>query len=67
VLHDRNSKAAQFGLIANAELQQYVQKLPESVRQIAGSVYTMLRKGGEVQEVSGDLLPNAAERVAVSC
>ena len=38
---------------------EYMQELPESVKQKVGSVYTMLRKGGEAQQVSGDLLPNA--------
>jgi hypothetical protein len=42
----------------------------ESVKQMVGWVYTMLKKGGEVQQVSGDLLPkttNASEELAVSC
>ena len=44
---------------ADTTANEYMQELPESVKQMVESVYTMLRKGGEVQQVSGDLLPNA--------
>ena len=55
---------------ADTTANEYMQELPESVKQMVGSVYTMLRKGGEVQQLSGDLLPNATnapEGLAVSC
>jgi len=48
---------------ADTTANEYMQELPESVKQMVGSVYTMLRKGGEVQQVSGDLLPNATNAV----
>ena len=54
---------------ADTTANEYMQELPESVKQMVGSVYTMLKKGGEVQQVSSDLLPNAtnaAEGFAVS-
>ncbi len=54
---------------ADITANEYMQELPESVKQMVGSVYMMLRKGGEVQQVSGDLLPNAtnaSEGLAVS-
>ena len=44
---------------ADTTANEYMQELPESVKQMVESVYTMLRKGGEVQQVSGDLLSNA--------
>jgi hypothetical protein len=55
---------------ADTTANEYMQELPESVKQMVGSVYTMLTKGGEVQQVPADLLPNAtnaAEGLAVSC
>ncbi len=54
---------------ANTTANEYMQELPESVKKMVGSVYTMLKKGGEVQQVSGDLLPNAtnaSEELATS-
>jgi len=44
---------------ADTTANEYMQELPESVKQMVESVYTMLRKGEEVQQVSGELLPNA--------
>ena len=44
---------------ADTTANEYMQELPESVKKMVGSVYIMLKKGGEVQQVSGDLLPNA--------
>jgi hypothetical protein len=46
-----------------------MQELPESVKKMVGSVYEMLRKGGDSEQVSEDLLPiatNASEELAVS-
>ena len=54
---------------ADTTANEYMQELPESVKQMVGSVYTMLKKGGEVLQVSSDLLPNAtnaSEGLAVS-
>ena len=54
---------------ADTTANEYMQELPESVKQMVGSVYTMLKKGGEVLQVSNDLLPNAtnaSEGLAVS-
>jgi len=54
---------------ADTTANEYMQQLPESVKQMVGSVYAMLKKGGEVQQFSGDLLPkatNASEGLAVS-
>ena len=42
---------------ADTTANEYMQQLPESVKQMVGSVYAMLKKGGEVQQFSGDLLP----------
>jgi hypothetical protein len=44
---------------ADTTANEYMQELPDSVKKMIGSVYTMLMKGGEVQQVSEDLLPNA--------
>jgi hypothetical protein len=55
---------------ADTTANEYMQELPESVTQRIVSVYTMLKKGGEMQQVSGDLLPKAtraSEELAVSC
>ena len=54
---------------ADTTANEYIQELPESARKMVGSVYTMLKKGREVQQGSGDLLPKAAntsEGLAVS-
>lgn len=54
---------------ADTTANEYVKKPPKSVKQMVGSVYTMLKKGREMQQVSGKLLPkatNASERLAVS-
>jgi hypothetical protein len=54
---------------ADTTANEYMQELPESVKKMVGSVYTMLQKGGEVQQVSSDLLPkttNASDGLAVS-
>jgi integrase len=49
---------------ADTTANEYMQELPESVKQMVGLVYTMLMKGGEVQQLSGDLLPNATKAAA---
>jgi hypothetical protein len=41
---------------ADATANEYMQEPQESGKKIGGSVYTMLKKAGEVQQVSGDLL-----------
>ncbi len=51
--HLRHAKA---DTIAN----EYMQELPESVKKMVGSVYTMLMKGGESQESLQDLPQKAA-------
>ncbi len=54
---------------ADTPANEYMQELPESVKKMVGSVYEMLTKGGESQQVSEDLLPNAttvSEELAVS-
>jgi integrase len=54
---------------ADTTANEYMQELPESVKKMVGSVYTMLMKGGESQE-SLKRLPqkaaNSCEEVAVS-
>jgi predicted transcriptional regulator len=35
---------------ADTTANEYMQELPESVKQMVGSVYAMLKKGGEVQQ-----------------
>jgi integrase len=44
---------------ADTTANEYMQELPESVKKMVGSVYTMLMKGGESKQDFGDLLPNA--------
>jgi hypothetical protein len=39
-----------------------MQELPGSVKQMVGSVYSMLTKKGKPRKLSGDLLPNATNR-----
>jgi hypothetical protein len=46
-----------------------MQELPESVKRMVGSVYTMSRKGEESKQSSEDLLSkatNSSEELAVS-
>lgn len=49
---------------ADTTANEYMQELPESVKRMVGSVYTMLTKGGEGEGSSTDLLPNATNPVA---
>ena len=54
---------------ADTTANEYMQELPDSVKKMVGAVYTMLRKGGEVQQLSDNLLPkatNLSEETAVS-
>jgi integrase len=54
---------------ADTTANEYMQELPESVKKMVGSVYEMLKKGGDSEQNSGDLLPiatNASEELAVS-
>jgi integrase len=54
---------------ADTTANEYMQELPESVKRMVGSVYTMLVKGGESKQALGDLLPkatNLSEPLAVS-
>jgi integrase len=54
---------------ADTTANEYMQELPESVKRMVGSVYTMLMKGGESKQAFGDLLPkatNLSEPLAVS-
>jgi integrase len=54
---------------ADTTANEYMQELPESVKKMVGSVYTMLMKGGESGQASEDLLPkatNVPEELAVS-
>jgi integrase len=53
--HLRHSKA-------DTTANEYMQELPGSVKQMVGSVYSMLTKKGKPRKVSGDLLPNATNR-----
>lgn len=46
---------------ADTTANEYMQELPESVKKMVGSVYEMLRKGGESRDGSGDLLPIATK------
>jgi hypothetical protein len=48
---------------ADTTANEYMQELPESVKQVVGSVDTMLKKGGESEQVSGDLLPKSQNRL----
>ena len=55
---------------ADTTANECMQEPSESVKQMVGSVYTMLTKGGEVKRVSSDLPPNATKttgQTAVSC
>ena len=54
---------------ADTTANEYMQELPESVKQMVESVYAMLMKGGEAEQTSEDLLPkatNVSEALAVS-
>jgi hypothetical protein len=54
---------------ADTTANEYMHELPESVKKMVGSVYTMLTKGGESKQAFGDLLPkatNASQELAVS-
>ncbi len=54
---------------ADTTANEYMQELPESVKKMVGSVYTMLMKGGESQEGLKDLPQKAVkscEEVAVN-
>ncbi len=54
---------------ADTTANEYMQELPESVKKMVGSVYTMLMKGGEPQESLKHLpqkAANSCEEVAVS-
>ena len=54
---------------ADTTANEYMQELPDSGKKMVGAVHTMLRKGGEVQQVSDDLLTkatNLSEETAVS-
>lgn len=50
--HLRHSKA-------DTTANEYMQEKPESVKTMVGSVYAMIKKGGDSKQVFGDLLPNA--------
>jgi integrase len=55
---------------ADTTANEYMQKLPESVKTMVGSVYAMIKKGGNSKQDIGDLLPNAtksSEAISVSC
>ena len=54
---------------ADTTANEYMQELPESVKKMVGSVYEMLKKGGDSAQVSRDLLPiatNPGEERALS-
>jgi hypothetical protein len=54
---------------ADTMANEYMQELPERVKQMVGTVYIMLMKRGDSSQVSGDLLPkatNLSEELAVS-
>lgn len=54
---------------ADTTANEYMQELPESVKKMVGSVYTMLMKGGKSQESSKHLpqkAANASDEIAVS-
>ena len=46
---------------ADTTANEYMQELPESVKTMVGSVYTMIKKGGNAKQLFGDLLPNATK------
>jgi integrase len=54
--HLRHSKA-------DTTANEYMQELPGSVKQMVGSVYSMLTKKGKLKLGTGDLLPNATKQV----
>jgi hypothetical protein len=47
---------------ADTTANECMQELPESVKQMVGSVYAMLRKRVGLQTESANLLPNATNR-----
>jgi integrase len=47
---------------ADTTANEYMQELPESVKKMVGSVYETLRKGGNSEQVSEDLLPIATKQ-----
>jgi integrase len=54
---------------ADTTANEYMQELPESVKKMVGSVFTMLMKGGESKQAFEDLLPkatNASQELSVS-
>jgi integrase len=54
---------------ADTTANESMQELPESVKKMVDSVYTRLTKGGEFEQSSADLLPNAtnsSEELALS-
>ena len=54
---------------ANTTANEYMQELPESVKKMVGSVYTMLMKGGKSQESLKHLpqkAANSSDGLAVS-
>jgi hypothetical protein len=60
----RNQKI--FSNSCTTTANEYIEDLPDSVKKTVGAVYT---KGGKVQQVADDLLPNAtnvSEETAVS-
>ena len=46
---------------ADTTANEYMQELPESVKTMVGSVYTMIKKGESSKQCFGDLLPNATK------
>lgn len=46
---------------ADTTANEYMQELPESVKTMVGSVYAMIKKGGNSEQGFGDLLPNATK------
>ena len=53
--HLRHSKA-------DTTANEYMQELPGSVKQMVGSVFSMLMEKGSSQKVSANMLPNATKR-----
>jgi hypothetical protein len=51
---------------ADTTANEYMQELPESVKKMVGSVYTMLMKGGQSKQAVGDLLSKATNVSAES-
>lgn len=55
---------------ADTTANEYMQELPESVKKMVGSVYTMLMKGRESHQVSKRLPQkpaSSAEQTGISC